>query len=85
MSYSILLAFSVFFSNQGTQGILGKASNQQLDSVFGTHKDVDVVEQLLHKGREQNSEGISSGLGATNLAKGSFAVDTRGKSLSGIP
>lgn len=77
----------MFFSNQGSQGILGQASNQQLDSTFGTHKDVDVVEQLLKKGSAQHSDSLDSrsGQAATNIMKGSFNVDTRGKGTSGIP
>ncbi|THH29660.1 hypothetical protein EUX98_g4519 [Antrodiella citrinella] len=73
-------SFQVFFSNQGTQGILGQASNQQLDSTFGTHKDIDVVLQLLDKGTAQQSDSIASqsGSAATNLSKGSFSMDTRG-------
>ncbi len=77
-------AFQVFFSNQGTQGILGKASNQQLDSVFGTHKDTDVVEQILAKGKTQAGDQIrSSDFGGTNISIGSVSVDTRGKGLRG--
>ncbi|KAF9006618.1 DUF1960-domain-containing protein [Cyathus striatus] len=72
-------SFSVFFSNQGAQGILGKPSNQQLDTVFGSHKDVDVVEFILKEGREQASDAIkTSTFGATNAAKGSMTIDTRG-------
>ncbi|WFD35127.1 hypothetical protein MCUN1_001976 [Malassezia cuniculi] len=53
-------SFEVFHCATGTQGILGKASNQQLDNVFGTHKDVDVVTQILEKGQHLGgSEHIS--------------------------
>ncbi|KAI0340901.1 DUF1960-domain-containing protein [Trametopsis cervina] len=77
-------SFQVFFSNQGTQGILGQASNQQLDNVFGSHKDIDVVQQILEKGTAQHGEGIRSGnFGATNAGIGSISVDTRGKGLRG--
>ena len=81
------LAFKVFFSNQGSQGILGEASKQQLDSVFGTHKDIDVVQQLLEKGSAQQSDSLDSrsGIASLNLGKGSFGVDTRGKNSSGVP
>ncbi|PSR93788.1 hypothetical protein PHLCEN_2v4683 [Hermanssonia centrifuga] len=78
-------AFDVFHSTQGAQGILGKASNQQLDNIFGTHKDVDVVQQLLQKGTPQQSDGIrSSDFGGTNISIGSFGVDTKGKGLRGL-
>ena len=72
-------SFGVFHSGQGSQGLLGQVSNQELDSVFGTHKDVDVVEKILKEGRFQSGEGIkSAGWGATNDSKGSAFVDTRG-------
>jgi ribosome maturation protein Sdo1 len=35
---------------QGSQGILDGASNASLDNEFGTHKDDDVVAQILEKG-----------------------------------
>ena len=73
----------MFFTNQGTQGILGRASKQQLENVFGTSKDVDVVTQILNKGKEESGKAIRTQVG-TNVTKGSFTVDTKGKSLSGI-
>ncbi|KAI0775386.1 DUF1960-domain-containing protein [Irpex lacteus] len=77
-------SFQIFFSNQGAQGILGKPSNQQLENVFGSHKDTDVVEQILKKGVAQAADGIkSSSFGATNAGIGSVSVDTRGKGLRG--
>ena len=39
----------------GAQGILDGASNQQLDSEFGTHKEEDVVAQILEKGNVQET------------------------------
>ncbi|TFK99119.1 DUF1960-domain-containing protein [Pterulicium gracile] len=72
-------SFGVFHSGQGSQGLLGQVSNQELDSVFGTHKDIDVVEKILAEGRFQSGEGIKgAGWGATNDSKGSGFVDTRG-------
>ncbi|KAL6305780.1 DUF1960-domain-containing protein [Sparassis latifolia] len=78
-------AFQVFFSNQGSQGILGQASRQQLEHVFDTSKDLDVVQQILQKGKPEAADAISSGGSAMNVGIGSFTVDTRGKSLSGVP
>ena len=77
-------AFEVFWSNQGAQGLLGRPSKQQLENAFGTSKDVDVVEQILQKGKEETGKAIRSGFASTNFAKGTFSVDTKGKSLSGI-
>lgn len=77
-------SFKVFYSNQGAQGILGTPSKQQLDTVFDTTKDVDVVTQILEKGKDQPSNGFTSGMGATNVARGSFTIDSKGKGLTGI-
>ncbi|PCH40850.1 DUF1960-domain-containing protein [Wolfiporia cocos MD-104 SS10] len=78
-------SFQVFFSNQGAQGILGTPSRQQLENEFGTSKDVDVIEQILRKGQEQSGKGVTSGIVGQNAGKGSAVIDTRGKSLSGVP
>lgn len=64
--------------------MLSTPSRQQLENDFGTHVDTDVVKQILEKGKEQTGKSINSGGGNANLAKGSFAIDTKGKSLSGI-
>jgi hypothetical protein len=60
-------AFKVFSSSQGAQGILGLASKQQLDTVFGTHNDIDVVTKILKEGREQGADGIRKGGLPTSL------------------
>ncbi|KAH6915090.1 ribosome maturation protein [Coprinopsis sp. MPI-PUGE-AT-0042] len=67
-------SFQVFHSTQGSQGILGTASKQQLDTVFGKNKDVDVVEYILKNGSQQAGESIQAGnqFGSRNLANGSF-------------
>ncbi|RXW23143.1 hypothetical protein EST38_g2698 [Candolleomyces aberdarensis] len=49
-------SFNVYHSAQGSQGLLNTPSNQQLDTVFGTHKDIDVVTKILKDGREQRGE-----------------------------
>ncbi|KAJ7274581.1 ribosome maturation protein [Mycena haematopus] len=70
-------SFQVFVSSQGAQGVLGKPSNQQLDTVFQTHKDVDVVTIILQQGREQVTEGVASTtFTGTNPSRGNN--DTRG-------
>jgi ribosome maturation protein Sdo1 len=76
-------SFSTFHSTQGTQGILGKPSKQQLDTVFGTSKDVDVVTHILKNGREQASEGFDSVALPLNPARGSTGYDVKGKGAQG--
>ncbi len=77
-------AYEIFWSNQGAQGLLGRPSKQQLENAFGTSKDDEVIKQILEKGKEESGKGIRTGDGATNLSKGSAAVDTKGKGLRGI-
>ncbi|KAA1466640.1 DUF1960-domain-containing protein [Dentipellis sp. KUC8613] len=78
-------SFDVYRSEQGNQGLLGRASKQDLDNDFGTHKDDDVVAQILQNGKEESSEGISgSTWNSKNDTLGGHLVDTRGKGRSGI-
>ena len=72
-------AFRVFFSNQGSQGILRQPSQQQLDNDFGTHKDDEVVKEILEKGQLQNSVAIASGPGSLNLSRGSASETGKGR------
>lgn len=73
----------VLHSGQGAQGILRKPSQQQLDTVFGTHNDVEVVAYILENGKLQHSDTFAS-FGTLNNSRGS-TVDTRGsKGTSGI-
>ncbi|KIL70279.1 hypothetical protein M378DRAFT_156375 [Amanita muscaria Koide BX008] len=75
----VLDSFEIFHSNQGSQGILGRPSKQQLDTYFGTNDDTKVITTILQKGREHSSDGIRAGSGATNLARGSFSIDNKGR------
>jgi hypothetical protein len=72
----ILIAFQIFLSESGTQGILRQPSNQQLDTDFGTHKDTEVVEFILKHGKEQPAEGIS-GSTTMNLSRGTLGIPER--------
>lgn len=78
-------AFEVFHSSQGSQGILGKASKQQLENTFGTSKDIDVAEQLLKQGSLKSGDDFSDDHLLKNLAKGDYSMDLKGSggSLSG--
>ncbi|KAH9076999.1 DUF1960-domain-containing protein [Lactarius deliciosus] len=72
-------SFEIFSSNQGPQGLLCRPSKQQLDTVFGTHVDDDVIQQILDKGKVEASENLASEKwGSKNDSKGSAFVDTRG-------
>lgn len=76
-------AFTVFHSGQGAQGVLRQPSQQQLDTVFGTHKDVDVITFILKNGKEQ-AGGTIAASGTFNISRGSAVVDSRSKGLTGI-
>jgi len=82
----VRIAFAIFHSNQGSQGLLHRPSKQELENTFGTHKDTDVVTMILQKGKEEAGDSISSSrVSNRNDAKGSASVDTRGGiRLSGI-
>ncbi|KAI0307000.1 DUF1960-domain-containing protein [Multifurca ochricompacta] len=77
---NVLDSYEILSSNQGPQGLLRRPSKQELDNVFGTHTDVDVIQQILEKGKEETGEGIASGKwGNKNDSKGSaFLVDSKG-------
>ena len=84
--FRIYVAFDVFVSTQGKQGHLGRASNQQLETVFGSSKDYDVAEKLLKEGSMQSSESLQDDKILKNLAHGGYQMDTRGSGahLSGV-
>jgi len=53
---------------QGAQGILDAASHASLDSEFGTHKEEEVVWQILEKGdvQETKADGKEGDRNPTN-------------------
>ncbi|KAK8203353.1 hypothetical protein M8818_005331 [Zalaria obscura] len=64
---------------QGAQGIMDSASKGSLESEFGTHKEDDVIAQILEKGTIVESEE-SGRNGSKNDNKGSMV----GGSSSGV-
>merc|ERR1712157_226654 len=48
-------SFDVFHTGTGAQGIMGRPSKQLLDTVFESHKDVDVVTHILERGQLQTA------------------------------
>jgi len=47
--------------------------------VFDTHVDVEVIQHILEKGKDESSESIASGKwGSKNDSIGSAYLDTRG-------
>ncbi|KAF2662505.1 shwachman-Bodian-diamond syndrome protein [Lophiostoma macrostomum CBS 122681] len=54
---------------QGTQGILDAASNSDLENQFGTHREEDVVKQILEQGTVQDVDAKER-QGDKNITKG---------------
>ncbi|KAI9806401.1 MAG: hypothetical protein M1833_003588 [Piccolia ochrophora] len=53
----VVSGWKVFVTHkQGAQGVLDAASNSTLENEFGTHKEDDVVTQILEKGDLQETE-----------------------------
>ncbi|KAF2090988.1 putative RNA binding protein [Saccharata proteae CBS 121410] len=66
----VVSGWKVFVTHkQGTQGILDGASNSALDNEFGTHKEEDVVQQILERGDVQEVEEHGR-QGDKNITKG---------------
>ncbi|CEL59792.1 hypothetical protein RSOLAG1IB_03726 [Rhizoctonia solani AG-1 IB] len=74
----IVDSFDVFHSSTGHTGKWGKASKQQLESVFGTARDDEVVQQILNKGVSKTSSTFASKTGDTNMSQGSGEVRVSG-------
>jgi hypothetical protein len=62
------------FLSSGSQGILQRPSKQELETVFGTHNETEIVEQILAKGKFQTGKSIDS-LGQSS--KNTLVVATR--------
>ncbi|KAK4058170.1 hypothetical protein OIO90_000909 [Microbotryomycetes sp. JL221] len=77
----IVSSFDVFHSGQGAQGMLQRPSKQELETIFGTSNDTDIITQILEKGRMftgKDMQGVGGGYskakdkGATMLSRGSM-------------
>lgn len=52
----IVDSFDVFHTGQGSQGILARPSKQELETVFETTKEDEIVEIILTKGQIKSSD-----------------------------
>jgi len=73
----IVDSFDIFVSQQGHQGLLGKASDQQLATVFATSdkqkaKDVQdvAIRKILDDGEAKLGEALPKGYSGTNDSRG---------------
>merc|ERR1712230_151910 len=55
----VVSSFKVFVSKQGKQGPLDGASNQTLETEFGTSQEGEVIKQIIEKGAMQETEGMA--------------------------
>lgn len=53
---SVVDSFDVFHTGQGSQGLLQRPSKQELETVFGTTKEDEIVEIVLTKGTIKSSD-----------------------------
>jgi len=74
----ILDGFDVYHSGQGSQGNMGKASKQTLETIFDTSNEDAIAQIMLEKGTLKASESLAGAkFGDTNVSKGT-RVDVRG-------
>ena len=66
---SLIPAYDVFFSTQGNQGKLGKASKQQLENVFNTSNDTSVAEFMIKNGVMQHADRIGDSTANKNQSR----------------
>merc|ERR1712072_1501198 len=68
----IVDTFEVFTTNVGgNQGLLERPSKQQLDSIFGTHKDDDIMVTMIQKGEiKESNDAMASKYNNRNDAGG---------------
>ncbi|KAI9788523.1 MAG: hypothetical protein M1816_006863 [Peltula sp. TS41687] len=53
----VVSGWKIFITHKhGAQGVLDAAPNSTLENEFGTHKEEDVVKQILEKGAVQETE-----------------------------
>ncbi|KZW04183.1 DUF1960-domain-containing protein [Exidia glandulosa HHB12029] len=71
-------SFEVFHSGQGSQGRWGRPSKQQLETIFGSSKEDDVVKLILEKGELKAGDSFQKELPGLNNSRGGASIDTRG-------
>ena len=54
----IVDSFDVFHTGQGSQGLLERASKQELDTAFGSSNHNDILPLMLEKGRLITSDAL---------------------------
>ncbi|MBW0496713.1 hypothetical protein O181_036428 [Austropuccinia psidii MF-1] len=81
----IVDSFDVFHTGQGAQGLLQRPSKQELETVFETSNDVDVVTKVLEKGRLEIIDGQPLKFASKNDARGGNYNNPRGANSGSHP
>ncbi|GAA5890281.1 hypothetical protein JCM8208_002763 [Rhodotorula glutinis] len=68
----IVDSFDVFHTGQGSQGILARPSKQELETVFETTKEDDIVEIILTKGQIKSSDTPHQWTGKNDSKSGGY-------------
>ncbi|EGG07185.1 uncharacterized protein MELLADRAFT_86012 [Melampsora larici-populina 98AG31] len=79
----IVDSFDVFHSGQGAQGLLNRPSKQELETVFGTSNDTEVITIVLEKGRLESSDGQPLKFASKNDNRGGSNNINRGGHAAG--
>lgn len=78
----IVDSFDVFHTGQGAQGLLIRPSKQELENIFGSSKDDEVVTTVLEKGRLEVSDGHPLKFASKNDSRGTNSA-TRASNSTG--
>ncbi|POY71998.1 hypothetical protein BMF94_5007 [Rhodotorula taiwanensis] len=69
-------SFDVFHTGQGSQGLMQRASKQDLDTIFGTTNDNEIVEQILTKGQIKSSDAPHKWMTTNDQRSGNYQTSS---------
>ncbi|GAA5866210.1 hypothetical protein JCM3774_004118 [Rhodotorula dairenensis] len=78
---TVVDSFDVFHTGQGSQGVLGRPSKQDLENVFGTTNEDDIIQQVLTKGTIKTSEVPHQWSSRNDQRAGGYQVSTGAVSM----
>ncbi|BGP21789.1 hypothetical protein JCM10295v2_000664 [Rhodotorula toruloides] len=65
-------SFDVFHTGQGSQGVLVRASKQELENIFSTTNEDEIVQIVLEKGRIVSSNTPHQWAGTNDTRSGNY-------------
>ncbi|BGO96770.1 Ribosome maturation protein SBDS [Rhodotorula toruloides] len=69
---AVVDSFDVFHTGQGSQGVLSRASKQELENIFSTTNEDEIVQIVLEKGRIVSSNTPHQWAGTNDQRSGSY-------------